>query len=124
MCGTHGLGCVAVKDWCALDLITDPDMYLMVASGMRGGVCTISQRYAKANNPYLGADYDPNSPSKYIIDLYASNLYGWAMSQYLPSGHFDWLDEAGWAQKLASDLPNRPIRLHCGMRLGVPRRTP
>ena len=55
------------KTGARLDLNTDPAMYLMVASGMRGGVCTISQRYAKANNPYLGADYDPNCPSKYII---------------------------------------------------------
>ena len=33
-----------------VNIITDPAMYLMVASGMRGGVCTIIQRYANANN--------------------------------------------------------------------------
>ena len=81
-----------------LDNITDTAMYLMVASGMRGGVCRIRQRYTKANNPYLGADYDPNSTSKYIIYLDSNNLYGWAMSKYLPSGHFNWLDEGGSAQ--------------------------
>ena len=70
----------------------------MVASGMRAGVCPISHRYAKAINPYLGADYDPHSPSKYIIYLEDNNLYGWAMSHYLITGHFYWVDEAGWTQ--------------------------
>ena len=36
-----------------LDLITDVDMYLMVENNMRGGIATISQRYARANNPLV-----------------------------------------------------------------------
>ena len=35
--------------------------------------------------------YDENSPSKYILYLDANNLYGWAMSQYLPTGAFRWM---------------------------------
>jgi len=35
-----------------IDLITDPDMYLTIESGIRGGIATISGRYAKANNPF------------------------------------------------------------------------
>ena len=35
--------------------------------------------------------YDEKKPSKYIMYLDASNLYGWAMSQYLPYGSFKWL---------------------------------
>ena len=31
-----------------------------------------------------------SKPTKYIADLDASNLYGWAMSQYLPYGRFAW----------------------------------
>ena len=44
-----------------LDLITDPDMYLMVENGMRGGIATISHRHARANNP-LVEGYDPSKP--------------------------------------------------------------
>jgi len=33
-----------------LDLITDPDAYLMLENSMRCGIATISQRYASANN--------------------------------------------------------------------------
>ena len=42
------------KTGATLDLITDPAMYQMIESGMRGGVCMISQRYAKANNELVG----------------------------------------------------------------------
>ena len=36
-------------------------------------------------------DYDPAKPSKYISYLDMNNLYGWAMSDYLPHGGFKWL---------------------------------
>ena len=77
-----------------LDLISDTAMYLMIEGGMRGGVCMISRRYAKANNPGLGPLYDPNLPTSYIAYLDANNLYGWAMSQFLPMGDFKWVDAA------------------------------
>ena len=37
------------------------------------------------------SDYDPNKPSTFITYLDKINLYGWAMSEYLPYGEFDWL---------------------------------
>ena len=40
-----------------IDLISYPDKYLMVENGIRGGISTITKRYAKANNKYL-SDYD------------------------------------------------------------------
>ena len=45
-----------------LELITDPDMHLMVESGIRGGISMISNKYAEANNPYL-EEYDPDQTS-------------------------------------------------------------
>ena len=37
--------------------------------------------------------YNENDPSKCIMYLDANNLYGWAMSQFLPTGNFKWLTE-------------------------------
>ena len=37
------------------------------------------------------SDYDPNKPSTFITYLDKNNLYGWAMSEYLPYGEFEWL---------------------------------
>ena len=75
-----------------LELISDPDQYLFIEKGMRGGVSMISNRYAKANNPYLAQGYDPNVESSYIMYLDCNNLYGFAMSEPLPTGKFRFLD--------------------------------
>ena len=37
--------------------------------------------------------YDEKVPSKYIMYLDTNNLYGWAMSQYLPTGNFKWMTD-------------------------------
>ena len=66
-----------------LYLIPDIDMHLFIEKGMRGGISYIAKRYSKANNKYMQS-YDAKKPSKYITYLDANNLYGWAMSQYLP----------------------------------------
>ena len=42
------------------------------------------------NNKYMN-DYDSKKPSTFITYLDMNNLYGWAMSEYLPYGGFEWL---------------------------------
>ena len=81
---------------CELQLISDPEMFRMLDKGIRGGICMISKRYAKANNKYLGELYDKTKPTSYIIYLDANNLYGWAMSQTLPTDGFYWLVKEEW----------------------------
>ena len=65
----------------------------MVEKGIRGAVSMISTRYGKANinSKYMGAEYDPAKPTKYIAYLDANNLYGWAMSKPLPTHGFEWM---------------------------------
>ena len=63
-------------------------MLLMIESGIRGGIATISHRHAKANNEYIGADFDPAVETKFISYLDANNLYGWAISKQLPTSGF------------------------------------
>ena len=65
-------------------------MFQFIEKGMHGGVSYIANRYGKANNKYM-KEYDEKAPSKYIMYLDANNLYGWAMSQYLPTGNFKWM---------------------------------
>ena len=36
-------------------------------------------------------EYDKKTPSNYVMYSDANNLYGWAMSQYLPTVGFRWL---------------------------------
>ena len=49
-----------------------------------------THRYAVANNKYM-KNYNPEEESSYIPYLDANNLYGWAMSQKLPTGDFRWV---------------------------------
>ena len=74
-----------------LDLIRDVDMLLMFERGIRGGITQVVKRYARANNRYM-KDYNPQEPSRYLQYLDANNLYGWVMSQPLPTGGFKWVD--------------------------------
>ena len=57
------------------ELLSDPDMLLMIESGIRGGIATISHRHAKANKQYMGTEFDPAEESKFISYLDTNNLW-------------------------------------------------
>ena len=86
-----------------LELLTDIEMLDMVEEGIRGGVSSIMHRHGKANNKYMGKDFNPENPSKYLVYLDANNLYGWAMFEPLPTKGFKWMTKEelqGWKKFL------------------------
>jgi len=74
------------------ELITDPEAYLMIENNIRGGIATISERYASANNPYL-PDFDERVERQYISYLNANSLYATAQSAPLPISGFAFLTD-------------------------------
>ena len=73
-----------------LEKISGIDKYLIIEKVLRRGISYIARRCAKANDKYI-SDYDPKKPSTCISYLDMNNLYGWAMSEYLPYEGFKWL---------------------------------
>ena len=67
-------------------------MLLIFERGIRGGITQSVHRWAKANSPYMCSEYKPREPTRYLQYLDANNLYGWAMSQPLPTGESRWVD--------------------------------
>ena len=70
-----------------LDTLTDIDQHLFIKEGINGGVAMTSHQYAQANAPGM-ENYDAIKCSSYIMYLDANNLYGWEMSQPLPTSNF------------------------------------
>ena len=73
-----------------LELFDNEEMYSFIEHSIRGGVTMICKRLAKANNSKCKIQ-DPTKLVSWLIYLDANNLYGWAMSQSLPTHGFRWL---------------------------------
>ena len=100
-----------------LELLTDYDQHLFIEKGMRGGISMVSKRYARANNPLIEG-YNSSKPNTHILYLDANNLYGWAMSQPLPTGGFQWVGDCALAQ-LANTITEHPADSRKGYILEV-----
>jgi len=73
-----------------LELLTDIEMIYFIKNAIRGGLVQCSKRHSVANNKYLRTSNQTKKKST-IVYLDANNLYGWAMSEYLPYAGFDWV---------------------------------
>ena len=49
---------------CELELLSDPEMFRLLDNGLRGGICVISKRHSRANNPYMKGLYNPDEPTR------------------------------------------------------------
>ena len=74
-------------------LITDPEMYYMIQPNICNGIWYARVRYARAINKLMGSLYDPRQPSSDIMEVNVNNRDEWAMSQKMPDGDFEWLNQ-------------------------------
>ena len=66
----------------------------------------ISTRHAQANNPSFPSTYNASFPRQDLIYLDANNLYGWAMSQSLPTHGFRFLSEEEISALVLKNVPD------------------
>ena len=84
-----------------LELLTDPDQYLFIEKGIRGGLSQCSNRYARAYNRYT-SDYT-SGDCNYLMYFDFNSLYGFAMSEPLPFKGFHWIDSTSEEWKEAAE---------------------
>ena len=70
-------------------------MYLYFEEGIGDGVSYIYKKYKKANNKFLNS-YGPKQESRHIISLDANNLCDYAISKFLATSGFKWIDSQDW----------------------------
>ena len=67
-------------------MITDIVVFLFNV-GFKRGVIQVCNRYARENDLYM-QDFNSKKSIKYFSYYDANNLYGWAMSKYVPYEKF------------------------------------
>ena len=101
-----------------LELLTDYDQLLMFEKGIRGGFSgVLGSRHVKAFNKYTPNYKDKKRildpyeekelkegtktpEEKFLLYVDANNLYGYAMSQELPTGDFHWEKNLDYYKKI------------------------
>lgn len=73
-----------------LELMSDPEMVLLLESGLRGGVSFVGTRHVEMPEPF-----DPDVTPECLLYLDVCNLYGKCMADmFLPTSNFRWLSRS------------------------------
>ena len=75
-----------------IEMLTNPDMLLIVEKGIRGRMSHATHRGAKANNKYM-KNYNKDEKESFLQYNDANNLYGFVMSEPLPVDGFEWVED-------------------------------
>ena len=90
-----------------IELLTEREHLDMVEKLIRGGISSVySERFAVANNKYLG-NFDAQKPSTFIIMIDDNNLYGGVIENFcLPLNDFEYFDKV-WDSEIEPKLINK-----------------
>ena len=66
-----------MESWFEVDFIHSKELLLLLENSIRGGISSVK-----------GDRHVQSDENKQILYIDANNLYGWAMSHYLPTGEF------------------------------------
>ena len=78
-----------------LDFIKDKQLLLLLENNIRGGISSV-----------MGPRFIESNEKTKLLYIDANNLYGWAMSQYLPTGDFKNMQICQEAMQYDSTLMN------------------
>ena len=78
-----------------LDFIKDKQLLLLLENNIRGGISSV-----------MGPRYTESNENTKLLYIDANNLYGWAMSKYLPTGDFKKMRSCHEAMQYDSALMN------------------
>ncbi|GBC08876.1 hypothetical protein RclHR1_08450004 [Rhizophagus clarus] len=90
LCPSLSWDAMLKKTGVKIELFTDMSMHDFIEKVKRDGISKACKRYFKANNPKMGQAFNLSKPTSWISYVDANNLYGWAMSQFLPIGNYQW----------------------------------
>ena len=92
-----------------LDFIKDKQLLLLLENNIRGGISSV-----------MGPRFIESNENTKLLYIDANNLYGWAMSQYLPTSEFEKLDfpEEYELEQIVEDLRFIPDNNEYGYFIG------
>src|SRR5688572_19643118 len=82
-----------------IELFTEMAFHDFVEKAKDDRIAMAVHQYFKANNTKIGEAFDSSQPTTWISYDDANNLYGWAMSQFVPIGGYKWVANREYLKK-------------------------